>query len=95
MGAGGVPNHRREGHGSLAKKWLVKLKIVTRISRVRNTAPRRCSVLFEQKNVRPGLVWGHTPEQRVAASTLRQYAFGLRLAIAQADARLLIPVSFM
>ena len=27
------------------------------------------------------------PEQRVAASTLRRYSFGLRLAIAQADAR--------
>ena len=32
-------------------------------------------------------VWGHAPEQRVAAFTLRRYSFGLRLAIAQADAR--------
>ena len=31
--------------------------------------------------------WGHTPELRVAASTLRRYSFGLRLAIAQAVAR--------
>ena len=31
--------------------------------------------------------WGHTPDQRVAASALRQYHFGLRLAIAQAVAR--------
>ena len=29
---------------------------------------------------------GHTPEQHVAASALRRYSFGLRLAIAQADA---------
>ena len=36
---------------------------------------------------RPGQVLGHTPEQRVAASTLRRYSFRLRLAIAQADAR--------
>ena len=35
---------------------------------------------------------GHTPEQRVAASTLRRYSFGLRLAIAQADARPALPV---
>ena len=31
-------------------------------------------------------VWRHTPEQRVAVSTLRRYSFGLRLTIAQADA---------
>ena len=43
---------------------------------------------------RSGQVWGHTPEQRVAASTLRRYSFGLRLAIAQADARPVIPISF-
>ena len=42
---------------------------------------------------RSGQVWGHTPEQRVAASTLRRYSFGLRLAIAQADARLAMPAS--
>ena len=41
-----------------------------------------------------GQVWGHTPEQRVAASNLRRYFFGLRLAIAQADARPAMPVSF-
>ena len=41
-----------------------------------------------------GQVWGHAPEQRVAASTLRRYSFGLRLAIAQADARPVMPVSF-
>ena len=39
-------------------------------------------------------VWGHTPEQRGAASTLRRYFFGLRLAIVQADARPTRPVSF-
>ena len=43
---------------------------------------------------RSGQVWGHTPEQRVAASTLRRYSFGLPLAIAQADARPAMPVSF-
>ena len=31
---------------------------------------------------------------RGAASTLRQYSFGLRLAIAQADARPTMPISF-
>ena len=41
-----------------------------------------------------GQVWGHTPEQRVAASPLRRYSLGLRLAIAQADARPAMPVSF-
>ena len=59
-----------------------------------------------------GQVWGHTPGQRVAASTLRRYSFdthrpgrrqarhanilqiGLRLAIAQADARPVMPKSF-
>ena len=45
-------------------------------------------------SVFPGQVWGHTPEQRVAASTLRRYSFGLRLAIAQADARPVMPASF-
>ena len=43
---------------------------------------------------RSGQVWGHTPEQRVAASTSRRYSFGLRLAIAQADARPAMPASF-
>ena len=37
-----------------------------------------------------GQVWG---EQRVAASTLRRYSFGLHLAIAQADARPVMPIS--
>ena len=40
-----------------------------------------------------GQVWGYTPEQRVAGSTLQRYSFGLRLAIAQADARPAMPVS--
>ena len=44
--------------------------------------------------VRSGQVWGHTPEQRVAASTLRRYFSGLRLAIAQADARPVMLISF-
>ena len=44
-------------------------------------------------NVRSGRVWGHTPEQRDAASTLRRYSFCLRLTIAQAHARLVMPVS--
>ena len=39
------------------------------------------------RTFRSGQVWGHTPVQRVAASTLRRYLFGLRLAIAQADAK--------
>ena len=37
--------------------------------------------------------WGHTPEQRVAASTLRRYSIGLRVAIAQADARPVMRIS--
>ena len=43
--------------------------------------------------VTSGQVWGHAPEQRVAASTLRGYSFGLRLAIAQAVARLAMSVT--
>ena len=39
------------------------------------------------RQVRSGQVWGHTPEQRVATSTLRRYSFVLRLAITQVDAR--------
>ena len=42
---------------------------------------------------RSGQLLGHTSEQRVAASTLRRYS-GLRLAIVQADARPVMPVSF-
>ena len=40
------------------------------------------SHLTISQQVRSGQVWGHTPEQRVAASNLRRYSFGLRLAIA-------------
>ena len=43
------------------------------------------------KRVRSGM--GTYSEQRVAASTLRRYFFGLRLAIAQADARPVMPMS--
>ena len=46
-------------------------------------------------NARSGQVWGHTPQQRVAASTLRRYDFGLRLATAQADAGPAMPISFI
>ena len=49
---------------------------------------------FQKFSERPGQVWGHTPEQRVAASTSRRYSFGIRLAIAQTDARPAMPVSF-
>ena len=45
---------------------------------------RRQARLF---SFRSSQVWGYTPKQRVAAFTLRRYSFGLRLAIAQADAR--------
>ena len=44
--------------------------------------------------MRSGQLLGHTPEQRVAVSTIRQYSFGLRLAIAQADAKPVVPMSF-
>ena len=44
-------------------------------------------------DIRSGQAWRHTPEQRVAAYTLRRYSFGFRLAIAQADARPAVPVS--
>ena len=40
-----------------------------------------------------GHVWGCKPQQRVAASTSRRYCFGLRLAVAQADAHPCLPVS--
>ena len=40
-----------------------------------------------------GQVWEYTLEQRVAASTWRRYSLGLRLAIAQADARPAAPKS--
>ena len=74
-----------------------------------SSVPRYSSRLFRSKmfltltltpnpnpkpQVRSGQVWEHTPEQRVAASTLRRYSFGLRLAIAQADARPAMPASF-
>ena len=36
----------------------------------------------------------NSPEQRVTASTLRRYSFVLRLAIAQADAMPVMPISF-
>ena len=42
----------------------------------------------------PGQVWGRTREQRIATSTLRRYSLGLRLAIAQADTRPAMPLSF-
>ena len=44
--------------------------------------------------VTSGQVWGHAPEQRVAASTLRRYSFGLRRTIAKADARPAMPIFF-
>ena len=48
-----------------------------------------CSTLL----IRSGQLWGHTPEQRVAASTLPWYSFGFRLATTQADARPAMPAS--
>ena len=45
-------------------------------------------------NLLSGQVRRHTPEQRVAASTFRRYSFVLWLAIAQADARPVMPVFF-
>ena len=39
-------------------------------------------------------IWGHTPEQRVAASTMRRYFFGFRLTIAQTVAYPVMLVSF-
>ena len=44
------------------------------------------------RKVSSGQVWGHTPEQSVAASTSRQYSFGHRLAIAQAYAGPVMPI---
>ena len=49
--------------------------------------------LIIRENV-SGQVWGHTPEQRVATSILRRYSLGFRLAIAHADDRPAMPVSF-
>ena len=47
---------------------------------------------FSGHSSKSGQVWVHTPEQRVAASTLRQYPFGVRLAIAKTDARPAMPI---
>ena len=52
-----------------------------------------CCMLYYE--VRSGQVWGHTSEQRVVAFTLRQYFFGVRLAITQADARPAMPISLI
>ena len=54
----------------------------------------RLSYHFLPGQVRSGQVWEQTPEQRVAASTFRRYALGLRLAIAQADARFSSPCPY-
>ena len=53
----------------------------------------KCSQ-WHHPGVRSGQIWKHTPEQRVAVSTLRRYSLGLRLHIAQADARTAMPESF-
>ena len=45
-----------------------------------------CGKFIETMCGDSGQVWGHTPKQRVAASILWRYSFGLRLAITQADA---------
>ena len=50
------------------------------------SAGQRCHTVQLPPN-RSGQVWGHTPEQRVAASTLRRYCFEIRLAIAHAEPR--------
>ena len=53
----------------------------------------RCRQEFPE--VRSGMrAYQIGPEQRVAASTLQRYTLGLRLTIAQADARPAMPVSF-
>ena len=75
---------------SLAVKGL-RLKVIANIKH------RLVSDVITVITGREGLcnqVWEHTPEQRVAASTLRRYSFVLRLAIAQADARPVMSVSF-
>ena len=74
----------------------------------RHLVPRRAAVLYRVKqnsiseyqflhtaNATSGQVWRYTPGQRVAASTLRRYSFGLRLAIAQVDARPVMSISFI
>ena len=52
------------------------------------------SLESKAKFITSSQVWGHTTEQRFAASTLRRYSFRLRLAITQADARPVMPISF-
>ena len=71
-------------HGS----WLSI--ILENTSSLDSPHPRRHNVMTSWS----GQVWGHTPEQRVAASTLWRYFFVLRLAIAQTDARPVMPISF-
>ena len=49
--------------------------------------------IMQLRELGQGQVWWHTPEQRVAAFTFRRYTFGLRLAVAQVDARPAMPIS--
>ena len=61
---------------------------------MRQWTEKQKNVKYLTWSVRADQVWGHTPEQRVAAPTLRLYSYGLRLAIAYADASPVIPISF-
>ena len=72
--------------GSPNAEVMANLGFVSQIGSENKLKPRWVSRTFVDV---PGQVrcGRHTPEQRVAASTLRRYSFGLRLAIAQADAR--------
>ena len=47
---------------------------------------------FFRFQVRSGM--GHMPEECVAESALRRFSFGLRLAIVQADAKPVMPISY-
>ena len=61
-------------------------------------APVRCNWMkceySTRRLVRSGQVWGLVPKERVTAYILRLYPFGFRLAIAQAEARPVMPISF-
>ena len=98
----------KSGSNVAIRTWIMKLKYQTWTSFTANicraVCPKFVHYFFSidptiapwpifQFLVRSGQVWRHTPEQRVAASTLRRYPLGLRLAIAQADARPDMPAS--
>ena len=82
---------RLRSHAVHIALCLYELKLLALPNSVQSQLCEYNTVNFEYI-VRCGQVRGHTPEQRVAASTSRRYSFGLPLAIAQEDPRPAMPV---